>query len=275
MIAACTGIKTDLPTSHASQGRNCRVSVASLTLSACCRPPSPKPSLATTQEDFTRNEDWSSVDKNQDYNSKAAPAAVEEEDGSKGFGEVLDPQPGSPASLPPTSKESAISGSQEGELHQEVACIGHDEADVQCDRCGKWGHTAASCDEMYCDRCQQMGYIITNCKSWQLQKTGAGLLEEAEPETQSVAKQQKTEQIQRFRCKQDGHSSAECPLPDVNHCYNCHQLGHLSQFCPVLRTAVKGLPLAQQQGSGKAEGSHHQQAQAFTAFPSGRNQYGK
>lgn len=252
-------------------------SVAKLTLSACCRSPSPKPSLAATLEDFpTQNEDWSSVDKNQDCDSKAAPAAVEEEDGSKGFGEVLDPQPGSPTSLPPTSKEPAFSIGDEGEIQQEVACIGHDEADMQCDRCGKWGHTAASCDEMYCDRCQQMGHIITNCKSWQLQKAGAGPLDqEAEPEAQSAAKQQETEQMQCFRCKQNGHCSAECPLPDVEHCYNCHQLGHLSQFCPVLRTAVKGLPLAQQQGSGKAEGSHHQQAPAFTAFPSGRNQYGK
>ncbi|DBA96944.1 TPA: hypothetical protein ACH3X1_001274 [Trebouxia sp. C0004] len=89
--------------------------------------------------------------------------------------DVLDAEPGSPASQLET--EATISMSDQDGQHQDRSAMtnGHVESDVQCDRCGMWSHAASKCTEEYCDCCQLKGHNIRSCMKRHQQEAGNGL----------------------------------------------------------------------------------------------------
>ena len=89
--------------------------------------------------------------------------------------DVLDAVPGSPASQLETEARSSMS--DEDGQHQDRSAMsnGHLVSDVQCDRCGKWGHAASKCTEEYCDCCQLKGHTIRTCMNRHQQEASNGV----------------------------------------------------------------------------------------------------
>ncbi len=89
--------------------------------------------------------------------------------------DVVEAVPESPASQLETETTTSMSD-QDGH-HQDRSAMtnGHAESDVQCDRCGKWGHAARNCTEEYCDGCQLKGHNIRTCMKRQQQEAGNGV----------------------------------------------------------------------------------------------------
>ncbi len=89
--------------------------------------------------------------------------------------DVVEAVLGSPASQLET-KATSSAGDQDGQDQDKSAMSnGHAESDVQCDRCGKWGHAARNCTEEYCDGCQLKGHNIRTCMKRQQQEAGNGV----------------------------------------------------------------------------------------------------
>ncbi len=92
--------------------------------------------------------------------------------------DVLDVVPGSPEShLETEATEATTSVSDQDGQHLDMSAVsnGHVESDVQCDRCGKWGHAASKCTEEYCDCCQLKGHNIRTCMKRLQQEAGNGV----------------------------------------------------------------------------------------------------
>ncbi len=80
----------------------------------------------------------------------------------------------SPRSHPETEASVGISNHHEQLEHEKTMSNG---TDVQCDKCGKWGHAASKCSEEFCDCCQQKGHSIRKCRSRIQQEASDGVLE--------------------------------------------------------------------------------------------------
>lgn len=289
-----------------------------------CRSPSPASSLPVKDEDYwrqlsgpTQDEDWSTVDKKKDRKGKAVPKQADataalatttsnwdtaDDDGWEDAGNLLDPEPGPPG-LQPQPDASASTSDQNG--HQPAVPTGRSDSDVQCDKCGKWGHPASKCTEEFCDRCQQKGHSIKNCKQRHQRGEGAKRASEDRAREARLADSQRDANIQCHRCGQYGHRIANCHIPDsrgAQQCFNCQQLGHTAGGCtnpPVPRATpktailVKTAPLTtsrrhadvkasqstgasqagptdqeeQQRGRGKGRGSRDQPADGSNTLP--------
>ena len=220
-------------------------------LSACRSPaPAPAPSLPTRDEDYWRqlrgtsqDEDWSTVDNKKDRKGKAAPKPADgaaapattnswdapDDDGWEDAGALLDPRPAPPGVH---SKPDASASVSEQNGHEPVTSTGRSDSDLQCDKCGKWGHVSSNCSEEFCDRCLQPGHSIRKCKQ---PKSSKGFSEqEKSREARLTDDQQRSMGIQCHRCKEYGHRMRDChlPAPVAMVCYNCQQVGHAIRSCP-------------------------------------------
>ena len=222
-----------------------------------CRSPSPAASVAVVDEDYRRqlqgggqDQDWSTVDKKKDRKGKAAPKVAEvaagpgppastwdTDDGWEDAGPLLDPKPDVPPKPDPSTSPSEHNNGPLEAGSEAALSSGRSDSDVQCDKCGKWGHPAAKCTEEFCDRCQQKGHSIKNCKQhqrggdsgrgWSGQDRGR----EGGPRPVMAV----GPNIQCHRCGEWGHRQSQCHLPDPRAsilCYRCQQYGHTAPRCP-------------------------------------------
>lgn len=238
-----------------------------LTVFITCRSPSPALSALVKEDDYRRamsgayqEEDWSTVDKKKDRKVKAvtkpgeatAAAAIPsawdaDEDGWEDAGPLLDSTPEVSGAVAPADAP-ASSSDQNGQ--EAATSSGRSDSDVQCDKCGKWGHPATRCTEEFCDRCQQKGHSIKHCKQRHQRDSARAVSEqERSREAQAVSEQQRLANTACHRCGQYGHRIRDCPIPDPRgapQCFNCQQYGHMAAACPNPRPvprAVKVLPI--------------------------------
>lgn len=116
--------------------------------------------------------------------------------------------------------------------------LGASGSDVQCHKCGVYGHMAANCDDKYCDYCEKPGHQIAQCDRHK---------EFLSKQNQMPAKQHQAfvkdnqrgarQDQQPFRQGQGpGNSDRESGHPNVpyypNTCFGCGQYGHKKINCP-------------------------------------------
>jgi hypothetical protein len=156
--------------------------------------------------------------------------AVEQANGTATAGSgndsaVLDAVPGSPASQLETEATTSMNDQDGQHEDRSATSNGHDESDVQCDRCGKWGHAASKCTEDYCDCCQLKGHNIRTCMKRQQQEAGNGV---------------------------ESHQAQDSVLPAPSANSSTHQK---LAGCPMLSAVIadKGRPVVIRFGNGSAE----------------------
>ena len=142
--------------------------------------------------------------------------------------DVLDVVPGPPVSHSEVETTEAITSvsDQDGQhLDKSAMSNGHAESDVQCDRCGKWGHAARNCTEEYCACCQLKGHNIRTCMKRQPQEAGNGV---------------------------KSHQAQDAVLPAPSAVSSAHQ--KLAD-CPMLSVVIadKGRPVVIRFGNGSTE----------------------
>lgn len=217
-----------------------------------------------TLSDAYQEEDWSTVDKKKDRKVKAVtkpgeataaaaaaaapPSAWDTPDDdwedASAVMDVKKPPPG----LLAKGDASASASDQNG--HEPATSTARSDLDIQCDKCGKWGHPASKCTEEFCDRCQQKGHSIKNCKQRHQRDNARAVSEQERSREAQLAEQQKHHtNLTCHRCGVLGHLARDCnvQLPNTQ-CYNCGHMGHIASACPNPPTRehqarVKVLPI--------------------------------
>ena len=111
------------------------------------------------------------------------------------------------------------------------------DADVQCNKCGRYGHVPANCNDLHCDFCHESGHTIKQCdKHKELLSQQA---QAAAKQKQPVGKEgQKTKRQDEQLGKQDQWAAArEAALRRVPTelrmaCHWCGRDGHRKLNCP-------------------------------------------
>lgn len=193
------------------------------------------------------DEDWSTVDKKKSGKGKAgskqpdtasatAAAAIPnswEEDGWEVHSNLLDAARPTPPGLHPRADAKASSNDENMQPGQEPATpSGYSSTEVQCEKCGRWGHSERNCSEQYCDLCSMHGHSTVACPKKSLRAGGRGASEqERGPEAPGGESQreQPTRGQTCYACGMLGHLASACPK---HRCYNCQQMGHKAPNCP-------------------------------------------
>ena len=254
-------------------------------LHGSCR--SPKGSQPEKDEDYWRrlqggqsqqDEDWSTVDKKKGGKGKAgskqpdtvsatAASAVPsswEEDGWEDHANLLDAPRPTPPGLHPRVDAKPSSNDENTQPGQEPATpSGRGNPDVQCEKCGRWGHSEQHCSEQYCDLCSMHGHSTLACPKKSLRAAGRGSGEQEKGRDPQRGQHEPSRPQLCHACGQPGHIAAACP---AQKCYNCQQMGHKGYNCPnpsVPRppgSASRTVPLGNsRRREGDAQSSDRQQ----------------
>lgn len=101
-----------------------------------------------------------------------------------------------------------------------------DECVGTCFKCGQWGHTSTSCEQVeqiICTQCSEKGHLSTDCphsdsRCFQCNQTGHVL--------------KNCPRITCFRCGQSGHYSRDCLVSSPStKCFRCGGEGHVQSAC--------------------------------------------
>ncbi|KAL3144125.1 hypothetical protein ABBQ32_003915 [Trebouxia sp. C0010 RCD-2024] len=258
---------------------------------------SPVGGQADKDEDYWRclqggvsqqDEDWSTVDKKKGGRGKmgskqpdpvpitavAPTPSSYEEDGWEDHSELLEPPRPTPPGLHPRPDAKPSSNDENRQPGQEPATpSGRGNSEVQCGKCGRWGHPEENCSEQYCDLCAMHGHSTLGCpKKSSLRPGGRGAGEhgsgrQGHPgEPQRMQKESSSNAQLCHNCKEPGHLHAQCPHIM---CFKCHQFGHYHYNCvnpEVPRSAgSKTVPLTNSrkfggdgQGNARQQGTEEQ-----------------
>ena len=194
-----------------------------------------------------QDEDWSTVDKKKGGKGKvgskqpdavsataAAPTPISwEEDGWEDHSSLLDaPRPTPPGLHPRTDAKSSPNDENRQPGQEPATPSGHSSSELQCEKCGRWGHTEQNCSEQYCDLCSMHGHSTLGCPKKSLRAGVRGAGEQERPrggESQRTQHEPIRDPLVCHSCRTPGHIAAHCPR---NVCYNCQQLGHRASNCP-------------------------------------------
>ena len=106
---------------------------------------------------------------------------------------------------------------------------GRSNPDVQCEKCGRWGHSEQNCSEQYCDLCSMHGHSTLACPKKSLRAAGRAAGEQERGRESQRGHHDSSRPQLCHGCGQPGHVAAMCP---AQKCYNCQQLGHKHYNCP-------------------------------------------
>ena len=250
-----------------------------------CR--SPKGGHPEKDEDYWRrlqggqsqqDEDWSTVDKKKGGKGKAGskqPDAASttaaapipsswEEDGWEDHSNLLDPPRPTPPGLHPRVDAKPSSNDENVQPGQEPATpSGRNNSDVQCEKCGRWGHSERKCSEQYCDLCSMHGHSTLACPKKSLRAASRGAAEQEKGRESQRGQHELSRSQLCHSCGQPGHLAATCP---TQKCFKCQQLGHKGYNCPnpsvprLSNSTSRSVPLGNsRRREGDAQSSDRQQ----------------
>lgn len=117
------------------------------------------------------------------------------------------------------------------------------DADTQCDRCGKYGHIKANCEELFCDHCHIPGHNIAHCdkhkeklskQSGQSQTSAKEGQRPAGRQNQSAARQDLQSGRENQTAESDQQTRPQPPHFYRGECFWCSVPGHRKLDCPAL-----------------------------------------
>ena len=154
-----------------------------------------------------------------------------------------------PASSRPASAVNRQSGKQASQQsRQDSKSPGKQlatsrDADIQCDKCGGWGHSNANCHEQFCDYCHIRGHSIVHCEkhketlSKQPGQNQASAKQGQRPagrQSQATARVDPQSRREIQTAPTDQHSRPQPPYyPGI--CFWCSIPGHRKLDCPAIQ----------------------------------------